>query len=139
MVILDTNVLSTLMHKRPPASVRQWLDRQAELSVWTTSITVFEVRSGIEVLPQSRRRRSLEIEFERLVKDDIQGRVVPFDTSAANAAAVLMAERRRAGRTGDLRDTMIAGIVIAGHATLATHNTRHFTDLPIPVVDPWSA
>ena len=112
MVILDTNVLSTLMHQRPPASVRQWLDRQAELSVWTTSITVFEVRSGIEVLPQSRRRRSLEIEFERLVKDDIQGRVVPFDTSAANAAAVLMAERRRAGRTGDLRDTMIAGIKI---------------------------
>src|ERR1700733_6272759 len=139
MVILDTNVLSTLMHQRPPASVRQWLDRQAELSVWTTSITVFEVRSGIEVLPQSRRRRSLEIEFERLVKDDIQGRVVPFDTSAANAAAVLMAERRRAGRTGDLRDTMIAGIVIAGHATLATHTTRHFTGLPIPVVAPWSA
>jgi hypothetical protein len=139
MVILDTNVISALMYQRPPASVRQWLDRQAEPSVWTTSITVFEIRAGIEVLPQSRRRRSLEIEFERLVEDDIQGRVVPFDTSAANAAALLMAERRRAGRTGDLRDTMIAGIVIAGHATLATHNTRHFADLPIPVVDPWSA
>jgi predicted nucleic acid-binding protein len=139
MVILDTNVISALMYQRPPASVRQWLDRQAEPSVWTTSITVFEIRAGIEVLPQSRRRRSLEIEFERLVEDDIQGRVVPFDTSAANAAALLMAERRRAGRTGDLRDTMIAGIVIAGHATLATRNTRHFADLPIPVVDPWSA
>ena len=139
MVILDTNVISALMYQRPPASVRQWLDRQAEPSVWTTSITVFEIRAGIEVLPQSRRRRSLEIEFERLVEDDIQGRVVPFDASAANAAALLMAERRRAGRTGDLRDTMIAGIVIAGHATLATHNTRHFADLPIPVVDPWSA
>ena len=58
---------------------------------------------------------------------------------AAEAAALLMAERKRAGRTGDLRDTMIAGIVIASHATLATHNTRHFADLPIPVVDPWSA
>jgi toxin FitB len=139
MVILDTNVISALMYQRPPASVRQWLDRQAEPSVWTTSITVLEIRAGIEVLPQSRRRRSLEIEFERLVEDDIQGRVVPFDASAANAAALLMAARRRAGRTGDLRDTMIAGIVIAGHATLATRNTRHFADLPIPVVDPWSA
>jgi predicted nucleic acid-binding protein len=138
MVILDTNVISALMHQRPRASVRQWLDRQAELSVWTTSITVFEIRAGIEVLPQSRRRRSLEIEFRRLVADDIQGRVVPFDASGAEAAAVLMAERRRAGRTGDLRDTMVAGIAIASRATLATHNTRHFADLPIPVVDPWS-
>jgi toxin FitB len=139
MVILDTNVISALMHQRPPASVRQWLDRQAELSVWTTSITVFEIRAGIEVLPQSRRRRSLEIEFRRLVADDIQGRVVLFDASGAEAASLLMAERRHAGRTGDLRDTMIAGIAIASHATLATHNTRHFADLPIPVVDPWSA
>ena len=59
--------------------------------------------------------------------------IIPFDTEAANAAAVLMAERQRA----DLRDTMIAGIVIASHATLATRNTRHFADLPVPVVDPW--
>jgi toxin FitB len=139
VVILDTNVISALMHQRPPAPVRQWLDRQAELSVWTTSITVFEIRTGIEVLPLSRRRRSLETEFERVIEDDIERRIVPLDTSAANAAALLMAERRRTGRTGDLRDTMIAGIVIASHATLATHNTRYFADLPILVVNPWNA
>jgi toxin FitB len=139
VVILDTNVISALMHQRPPAPVRQWLDRQAELSVWTTSITVFEIRTGIEVLPLSRRRRSLEIEFERVIEDDIERRIVPFDTSAANAAALLMAERTRTGRSGDLRDTMIAGIVIASHATLATHNTRYFADLPILVVNPWNA
>jgi predicted nucleic acid-binding protein len=50
-----------------------------------------------------------------------------------------MAVRQRAGRPGDMRDTMIAGIVIASRATLATHNTRHFADLSIPVIDPWLA
>jgi predicted nucleic acid-binding protein len=40
---------------------------------------------------------------------------------------------------GELRDTMIAGIAIASHATLATRDTRHFADLPVAVVDPWSA
>src|SRR5271166_1922509 len=134
MVILDTNVISALMHQRPPETVRHWLDRQAELSIWTTSITIFEIRAGIEVLPPSRRRRSLEAEFERVIEDDIERRIVPFDVAAASAAALLMGERRRAGRTGDLRDTMIAGIVIASHATLATHNTRHFADLSVPVV-----
>jgi toxin FitB len=137
MVILDTNVISALMQQRTPPAVKLWLDRQAELSVWTTSITVFEIRNGIEMLTRGRRRTSLESEFERVLEDDIQRRIVPFDTEAATAAAILMAERQRAGRPGDMRDTMIAGIVIASHATLATHNVRHFSDLPVPVIDPW--
>jgi toxin FitB len=119
--------------------VQRWLDRQAELSVWTTSITIFEIRYSIELLPRSRRRASLEAEFERLIEDDIQGRIVPFDAQAATVAAGLMAERQRTGRSGDLRDTMIAGIVIASHATLATRNIRHFDDLSVPVVGPWAA
>jgi toxin FitB len=139
MVILDTNVLSELMQQRANPLVRQWLDRQAELSVWTTSITIFEIRHGIELLPRSRRRASLEAEFERLIEDDIEGRIVPFDAQAATVAAGLMAERQRTGRSGDLRDTMIAGIVIASHATLATRNIRHFDDLSVPVVGPWAA
>jgi toxin FitB len=139
MVILDTNVLSELMQQRANPLVRQWLDRQAELSVWTTSITIFEIRYSIELLPRSRRRASLEAEFERLIEDDIQGRIVPFDAQAATVAAGLMAERQRTGRSGDLRDTMIAGIVIASHATLATRNIRHFDDLSVPVVGPWAA
>jgi toxin FitB len=139
MVILDTNVLSELMQQRANPLVQQWLDRQAELSVWTTSITIFEIRYSIALLPRSRRRASLEAEFERLIEDDIQGRIVPFDAQAATVAAGLMAERQRTGRSGDLRDTMIAGIVIASHATLATRNIRHFDDLSVPVVDPWAA
>ena len=59
--------------------------------------------------------------------------------AAAGAAAVLMAERKRTGRTGDLCDTMIAGIVIASRATLATNSIRHFADLSVPLVDPWNA
>jgi toxin FitB len=137
MVILDTNIISALMQERPHPAVKLWLDRQAEVSVWTTSLTVFEIRYGIEMLPRSRRRTSLENEFERVIEDDIRRRIVAFDTAAASAATALMAERQRAGRSGDLRDTMIAGIVIASHATLATHNIGHFADLPVPVVDPW--
>jgi toxin FitB len=48
-----------------------------------------------------------------------------------------MAQRHRQGRPGELRDTMIAGIVLASHATLATRNTSHFEDLSVPVVNPW--
>src|SRR5258706_6927222 len=48
-------------------------------------------------------------------------RVAPFDTAAAQQAGDLMAVRHKKGRPDEMRDTMIAGIVLASHAKLATH------------------
>jgi predicted nucleic acid-binding protein len=65
-------------------------------------------------------------------------RVVAFDHAAADEAAAVMASRRKKGRLGDLRDTMIAGIVLAHGATLATRNVQHFSDLSLNIVNPWA-
>lgn len=139
MIILDTNVLSALMRTAPDPAVVAWLDRQPAESVWITSITVFEARLGLALLPDGRRRRALEAAFSRLVEDDLENRVLDFDTAAATSAASLAAERQRAGHPADMRDAQIAGIVSARRATLATRNVRHFADLKVPVVDPWTA
>jgi len=69
----------------------------------------------------------------------IGNRVVPFDMSAARQASDLMAARHRKGGPGELRDTMIAGIVLAQHATLATRNAAHFDDISVPLINPWTA
>ena len=139
MIVLDTDVLSALMRTAPDAPVVVWLDRQPADSIWITSITVFEVRFGLAVLPQGRRRRTLDAAFTRLLEEDLENRVLDFDLAAATSAAALAAERRGAGRPVDMRDTQIAGIVSARRATLATRNGRHFDDLKVPVVDPWTA
>ena len=137
MIILDTNVLSALMRQTPEAPVVAWLDRQPAESVWITSVTLFEARLGLALLPKGRRRQSLEAAFARLLKDDLEERVLDFDSAAATEAASLAAERQKSGRPVDMRDTQIAGIALARHATLATRNVRHFQDLKVPVVDPW--
>ncbi len=139
MIILDTNVLSALMRTSPDAPVVAWLDRQPADSVWITSITVFESRLGLALLAQGKRRRTLEAAFARLLEDDLENRVLDFDAAAATSAASLAADRQRAGHPIDMRDTQIAGIALARHATLATRNVRHFADLKVPVVDPWTA
>jgi predicted nucleic acid-binding protein len=139
VIILDTNVLSALMRTAPETSVVAWLDRQPAESVWITSITVFEARLGLALLARGRRRRALETAFTRLLEDDLENRVLDFDVAAASSAASLAAERRKAGRPADMRDTQIAGIALARRATLATRNVRHFADLKVPVVDPWTA
>ena len=139
MIILDTNVLSALMKTAPEATVVAWLDRQPAESVWITSVTLFEARLGLALLPTGRRRQTLETAFARVLKEDLENRVLDFDSAAANEAASLAAERQQAGRPVDMRDTLIAGVALARRATLATRNVRHFGDSKIPIVDPWAA
>jgi toxin FitB len=138
MIILDTSVLSALMQANPEAAVVAWLDRQPQESIWITSITLFEARLGLAQLPKGKRRQSLEASFAQLLEQDLDNRVLDFDGVAAIEAAALTAERRKAGRPVDMRDTLIAGITIARRAALATRNTRHFSDLKVPIVDPWN-
>jgi len=138
VLILDTNVLSALMRDEPDPAVVTWLDAQPAESVWTTAITIFEVRTGLELLDPSRRRQRLESAFEQLLADDLDGRVLAFDTPAADASGTLVANRQRAGRSIEIRDAQIAGISAARKATLATRNIRHFTDLSVRLVDPWA-
>jgi toxin FitB len=139
MIVIDTNVLSALMREVPERPVVEWLDRQAAESIWITSITLFEARLGLALLPKGRRRKALESAFDKLLVEDLEGRVLDFDQPAAEVAAQLAAGRQRAGHTIDVRDTQIAGIVIARRAELATRNVRHFSDLDVDVINPWDS
>ena len=138
MIILDTNIISALMLEQPDPLAASWLDKQAPSSIWTTSITVFEIRFGLDCMPAGRRRAQRETEFENLLRDDLEDRILNFDQPAAESAAALMGRRRRAGRIIDLRDAMIAGIALSQNATLVTRNIRHFDDASLKVFNPWT-
>ena len=137
MILLDTNVLSALMQREPDPQVVEWLDTQVPQDIWITTITVFEVRYGLNVLAEGLKRDMLLQRFEELVAQDLAERVVGLDRRAAQASAQLAARRKARGRPVDIRDTFIAGIASAQGAVLATRNTRHFDDLTTPVVNPW--
>ena len=142
MIVLDTNVISALMRKEPEKPVVKWLDAQPAASVWITAITVMEIRFALQSMPpqsmtKTRRQDALLRSFELMLKNMIEGRVASFDAEAGIHAAELMAQRKRVGRPAEVRDTMIAGIILANRATLATRNTQHFKDLPLTVINPW--
>ena len=139
MIVLDTNVISALMLNEPDANVVRWLDQQPPRAVWTTSITVFEVRFGIARLDAGAKRRRLSAAFDAMLDGDMRDRVAHFDTPAAESAAALMAELQNAGRTIDLRDCMICGIALARRADVATRNVRHFASTGVSTIDPWGA
>jgi predicted nucleic acid-binding protein len=136
MIILDTNVLSALMRDVPERKVVSWLDRQPQGSIWTTSISVLEIQGGLQIMSVANEKAELSQQFERLL-DSIYHRIAVFGEEAARLSANLTISRQNKGRVGDLRDTMIAGIVLAHHATLATRNVAHFSDITAKVVNPW--
>ena len=139
MIILDTNVVSAMMRDALDPVVIRMLNKRDPESIWTTSVTLFEIRAGIERLVASRRRDELERAFRRAFEQTFQSRLLDFDADAAQSAAILSADREQRGESMDLRDTMIAGIVISRRAEFATRNVRHFRDLDMPVIDPWAA
>jgi predicted nucleic acid-binding protein len=138
MIILDTNVLSELMLRAPAEKVLNWLDRQPRSLIWTTSVTLFEIRFGLATMPNGKRRIALIQDFEKVL-DSIDRRIAPFEVEAAERASMLMASRKLQGRPREDRDTMIAGIVLACHASFATRNISHFDDLSARLIDPWTA
>lgn len=138
MIILDTNVLSALMRSSPERAVVTWMDAQPQDSIWITSVTLFEAKLGLECLPKGKRRQMLELSFSQLLEEDLDHRVLEFDSPAAVEASIIAADRKRVGRPLDVRDTMIAGIAMSRRAAIATRNTRHFEDLSVKVVDPWN-
>jgi toxin FitB len=139
VILLDTNVISAFMKPEPDQAVMAWLDTQPLESLWTTAITVFEIRVGIELVASGRRRQILEEAFSKSLELDIDGRIVPFDESAAQAAGRIAAAQRKIGRSLEIRDVQIAGIALARKAAIATRNIRHFEGLGIPLIDPWTA
>jgi toxin FitB len=139
VILLDTNVISALMQADMDPVVVAWLDTQPPESIWTTSVTLFEIRFGLELLATGRRRRSLEDAFSKMIEEDFDGRVVPFDDYAAQAAGRIAAERRRSGRSVEIRDVQIAGIALARKAAIATRNVRHFEGLGPMLINPWAA
>lgn len=138
MIVVDTNVTSELMRPSPSPVVTAWVRARGAAEMFTTSITLAEVRYGIERLPNGRRKDVL-----RAAAEDVFSRfadhVLPFDASAAVDYAEVVSARERAGAPIDGFDAQIAAICRARGATLATRNVNDFRGVGVEVTDPWEA
>lgn len=139
MIILDTNVISSLMRAPADQAVLDWLDQQPRTSVWITAVTMLEVHFGLEIMADGRRKLARAKAFRQLIDVKLERRIANFDAAAAQETAALMGARQRRGEPRDLRDSMIAGIALARRAVLATHNVKHFDDAGIEIINPWRA
>jgi predicted nucleic acid-binding protein len=137
MIVLDTNVLSELMRPVPEADVERWLADQPAASVFISAVTEAELRYGIALLPNGRRRSTLTAVLQDMLAEDFSGRILPFDSPAAVAFAEIAADRRRVGTPISQADAQIAAIARSRGAALATRNVTDFEGCGIEVINPW--
>ena len=139
MVMIDTNIVSELMRAEPSAEVLSWMDEQTPRELFVTAVTEAEVRTGIALLPEGRRRRGLAEACERAFGSLFAGRVLPFDSDAARTYAEIAAARRVLGRPISQADCQIAAIARSRGMAVATRNVRDFEDMGIDIFNPWDA
>ena len=137
MLILDTNMLSEMMRPEPERKIADWIVRQPSDELFTAAVCQAEIPSGLAVMPSGRRRADLEEAARSMFTDDFAGRVLPFDTKAANAYAEIFAARRNAGRPSGTTDLMLAAIARVRGASVVTRNVADFEGVGVVIVNPW--
>lgn len=70
MILLDTNVLSEPLRPNPDQGVLTWLDEQAIETLYLSTISLAELRYGVAVLPDGKRKDTL--------RASLDGRIVPL-------------------------------------------------------------
>ena len=138
MIILDTNVVFEPLKPAPSQVVLDWLDRQVPETLYLTAVSLAELLAGIEVLPSGRRRLELEQAVTRQIMPLFEGRVLSFDTKAAEAFGKVRAGAQAVGNTIGFADGAIAAIATSQGFALATRNVRDFRGAGVELINPWN-
>jgi toxin FitB len=137
--VLDTNVLSEMVKAVPHPRCVDWLAAHRTTCTLTT-ISLAELRYGIERLPEGKRKRILEKQYRNL-RDDFGEWILEFDETAATEFGRYVAEyetdRGKGGvEQADIRDLQIAAIARSQGCVVATRNEKHFPF--VDTVDPFA-
>lgn len=135
--ILDTNVVSELVAREADQKVVNWVDSIDSESVFLSVITIGELKKGIEKLPDSKRKKTLESWLEEDLLVRFRGRILPLDIPVLLTWGRLVTSLEKEGKPLPAIDSLLAATAAQTGFTLVTRNTGHFDPAGISVFDPW--
>ena len=115
-----------------------WFDAQPTSSLFVTTVTEAEILTGIALLPDGRRRSGLVDLRCRVFTVLFTGRILVFDSDAANIYAKIFAQQHTSGRPISQADCQIAAIARSREASIATRNVTDFEGVEVELINPWS-
>jgi predicted nucleic acid-binding protein len=139
MIILDTNIVSEMMKESPDQAVADWFKNQDNDQLYITVLTVAEIKYGISLLPEGKRKETLDSDASYMFNSVFRSRILSFDYDAACHYPVVHQYRKAAGKTMTVMDAELAAICKSNNAALATRNTKDFTAIPIRLINPFDS
>ena len=138
-VLPGTAVVSELLHPSPNPAVESRVAERPAAELHFSAVGEVELRYGVAILPAGRRRDTLALAIETILREDFEDRVLAFDSDAAREHAEISAAGRTAGRAVASADCQIAAIARSRGMSVATRNVRDFDGIDVEVVNPWTS
>jgi toxin FitB len=135
--LLNTNVISEWTKPSPDRGVVAWLEVADESSLYLSVVAFAEIRLGIELLPQGRKRDQLTRWLEEDLAHRFEGRVIEIDQSIAAVWGQVVARGRVQGIVPPLLDAFLVATAMVHGMTLVTRNLRDVQSFGVAVLDPW--
>lgn len=133
--LIDTNVVSELIKATPAPEVAAWVDTTDEQLFYLSVLTLGEIRRGIVLLPQSKRRTRLEAWLSGDLLMRFAGRILDIDQEIADRWGHLSGA---GGATIPVIDGLLAATAIHHNLTLVTRNTKDMARTGVALFNPWS-
>ena len=137
--LLDTNVISELRRPRPNARVREFIARQKLEDLFVSSVTLAEIRFGIESVSDLGRRAELSDWLEHRVRPMFGQRVLEVSEDVMFRWRLLVEEGRKAGHTFSQPDLIIAATALQHGLAVVTRAVGDYQRARVPILNPWLA
>ena len=115
-----------------------WLNEQPLETLYLSAMTVAEIRAGVALMPNGKRKKLLSESIEEKLLPLFAGRVLPFDMSCTRAYAVVLATAKKAGSGIEAADAVIAATALDGGFIVATRDKSPFEAAGLKVINPWN-
>ena len=134
--LADTDLVSEPRQKMPNARAMQWL-QEHDHELVLSAITIGEIKKGIELYPDSRKKTELSKWLEGLMLD-FEGAILPFTELEALTWGKLYAKAQKNGRKPPSMDSINAAIAMHHGVVLATRNENDYVGTGVKTVNPWT-
>lgn len=135
--LLDTNVLSELRRPRPAPGVVAFIAGQPLDRLFLSTVTLAEIRFGIELLTDAGRRAGLHDWLDLTVRPMFRQRVLPISEDVMLKWRLLVEEGRKRGHTYSQPDLIIAATALHHGLTVVSRDTTDYAKAGVPLLDPW--
>lgn len=135
--LLDTCILSDGARPTRFPRLAAWIEAQDAMDLAIGSVTVGELRCGIQRLPAGRKREALKRWLDTELLPEFADRVLPINTAVAEIWALLRASGEESGRPLPLIDGLLLATAQARGLTFVTRNLGHVEHRGVSVFSPY--